>query len=835
MNLGLDREVSKQSVLDFVNAARKSALTKQQTEVVSGNSLIARIKNIISLVQERLGKYKDNFILIRDIETLSDYIDACVKNGIIAIDTETTGLNPISDQLVGVCIYTEGKKAAYIPINHIGHISEKRLDNQLTEAEVASQLKRCLDIKSIFFNAKFDIRVMKNHLGLNFNPTWDGYLAAMVLKEDEEEANLKYLHNKYCGNADGNYYTFEKMFKGINFALIPPETGYLYAANDAVITYELYMYQKPLLDQGDELCRQNGYEKLSFVYHNIELPLITVVAEMEENGICLDTEFAKQLSIKYNEKLKDIEAQFIEEVSKYSTAIMDYRKSHKNCKLGDPININSPAQLSILLYDILGYACVDKKNPKGTKEEILEKFNTPLTKIILDYRGVAKLLSTYIDKLPNEINPKTERIHASFNQMGASTGRFSCIAAGTKIALPSGDKNIEDVVAGDYVYGYDDSGKLQLQRVVNRWYTGIRKCVRLHWVSKYKGQHHGILDCTPDHYIKTTDGWVQAQNLTPQHHIYFLNRRILESGYVQLCAFGGQGDREHNWINKHYFKTTDPNLVVHHIDRNKANNSPDNLMVLTPKQHVHVHQMQDKHFCGAIGYTRDELIQLCESVQWDISKISHDYYELKKWLRRHKINYIKEYTDAYKTRPTTVRRNGKSFKYKSLPLTQGNLQYALELADFDVDLAASFFGENSKKFIKACDKYQLLDNHNVVKIEFLETPCDVYDIEVESTHSFIANEICVHNSSNPNLQNVPSHNTEIRKMFTASNDTILETSEDTLKFFSNDIVPTLRGDIRAVELIVDDVILGEDGKCSVMYIDIDEKLVKTQIKEEKCM
>ena len=653
MNLGLDREVSKQSVLDFVNAARKSALTKQQTEVVSGNSLIARIKNIISLVQERLGKYKDNFILIRDIETLSDYIDACVKNGIIAIDTETTGLNPISDQLVGVCIYTEGKKAAYIPINHIGHISEKRLDNQLTEAEVASQLKRCLDIKSIFFNAKFDIRVMKNHLGLNFNPTWDGYLAAMVLKEDEEEANLKYLHNKYCGNADGNYYTFEKMFKGINFALIPPETGYLYAANDAVITYELYMYQKPLLDQGDELCRQNGYEKLSFVYHNIELPLITVVAEMEENGICLDTEFAKQLSIKYNEKLKDIEAQFIEEVSKYSTVIMDYRKSHKNCKLGDPININSPAQLSILLYDILGYACVDKKNPKGTKEEILEKFNTPLTKIILDYRGVAKLLSTYIDKLPNEINPKTERIHASFNQYGAA-----CVSGETLIPTVNGvfriGELLKDICCDSGVY-YPYKIK-----IINRY-------------GEWEETSYAVM-------------FKDAETVT----------LVFEDG-------------------------THITGTYHHP-------------ILVNDVFVHLDDIQ-----------------------------------------------IGDFVDSH---------------------AEGLLA------------------------LKVVDKYY--------------GKADVYDFTVPKTHSFVSNLVISHNtgrfsSSQPNLQNIPSHNKEIRKMFTASNDTILETSEDTLKFFSNDIVPTLRGDIRAVELTVDDVILGEDGKCSVMYIDIDEKLVKTQIKEEKCM
>ena len=425
MELDFGQTETKASIIDFVKQARKKTASVPKSEFIESNSPIAKIRNIIALTQERLGKHKDDYILIQDEVTLQSYIDKAVSNGVIAIDTETTGLDPILDNLVGVCIYTPTEKAAYIPINHVGYVSGARLQGQLSEDVVAEQLKRCLGIKSIFFNAKFDIRVMKNHLGLNFVPAWDGSIAAKVLNEIEEENNLKYLHKKYCGNLDEAHYTFEKMFKGLTFSLIPIDTAYLYAAHDAIITYELYQYQEGLLGDSPETCPVDELRKLSFVYHKIELPLITVVADMEENGICLDVDFAKELSVEYHELLDKAEVKFRKACDIHRNQIQKYKIKHKDCKLSNPINVNSPVQLAILFYDILQCKSPSKKEPRGTGSDILKVFDNDLSKAILEYREIAKLLSTYIDKLPEVINTKTNRIHASFHQYGTDTGRFS--------------------------------------------------------------------------------------------------------------------------------------------------------------------------------------------------------------------------------------------------------------------------------------------------------------------------------------------------------------------------------------------------------------------------
>lgn len=839
VELDFGQTQSKESIINFVNSIKKQTKVRPNTEISGSNSVVARIKNIVALTQERLGKYKNDYILIQDKSTLCSYIDRAVLNGSIAIDTETTGLNPISDKLVGVCIYTPDMPAAYIPINHIGYVSEARLGNQLTEAEVADELQRCLGIDCIFFNAKFDIRVMKNHLNLVFKPAWDGFIAAKVLNELEEENNLKYLHKKYCGNIEDAHYTFEKMFKGLNFALVPPDTAYLYAAHDAVITYELYGYQKHLLDKDDELCKQNGYEKLAFVYHNIELPLISVVANMEENGISLDREFAKQLSEKYNLKLREIESRFYHECEKFQKTIADYRKAHKNCKLSDPININSPAQIAILLYDILNYKSISKKDPRGTGESILAEFKTPLTEVVLEYREIAKLLSTYIDKLPNEINPKTGRVHASFNQMGAATGRFSCLPAGTMINLVGEQKPIEDVKVGDLVYCYDDDGNLRIRRVTRTWDIGERPCLDIKWQSSGNGRI-GHLICTENHQIKTkSKGWVCAKDLKRYDKLYHLTSKIQKNGRVRLYGTNNFEELEEQFIKREYFNASS-DMHIHHIDENKANNKIENLKVLSHSEHCKLHGNKraeaglintsgiknskpvprygknNPHF---IDVSVDDLTRMVHQAKGRISKIPMDFDTFKKKCKDLNFDY---------------KKIAAQYQNKYIQLDRESVLNALAECNGVMTKAMKKLNVGYIAFKKFCVENDIEYNHMVQSV----TPCGirhVYDLQVEDFHNFIANEICVHNSSDPNLQNIPSHNKEIRRMFTASNNKVLEASEDTLTFFSNDIVPTLRGDIRAVELTVDDVILGEDGKCSVMFIDIDENLVKIQIKEEKCM
>ena len=424
--------------------AGKSKTRAKATTTVK-NGLLGQISQITATVEKYLGKYKDDYEIITTKERLKEYIDICIANDVISIDTETTGLDPILDKIVGLCLYTPNEKAVYVPINHTSYVTGVRVDNQLTESEVAEVLQDIVTMETyvVMFNAKFDIRVIRNQLGVYLDCDWDCYLAGRLLNENEESKGLKALHKKYVLNGEEDEFRFDALFKGITADKIPVQTFYLYAAHDAIITYELYQYQKQYIyyeaDKPNE--DRNGMNGVSWVFFNIEMPCVKVVCDMEDSGVKFDFDYQQKLSEKYNQLLEEKTQEFYKVCSVYNEEIEEYKKKNVNHKLDDPINIGSPTQIAILLYDILKVEAPDSKSPRGTGEAILQKIDNPIAKAILDYREMSKLVSTYIDKLPNCVNPKDGRIHCSFNQYGADTGRFSSSDPNLQ-NIPSHNKDI---------------------------------------------------------------------------------------------------------------------------------------------------------------------------------------------------------------------------------------------------------------------------------------------------------------------------------------------------------------------------------------------------------
>ena len=432
------------------NIIKKTAKKVSKQVIRSGNSLLERITNITTLVNQKLGSYKEKYECIRTENDLEDYISACIKFGKCSIDTETTGLNPMLDDIVGFSIYTPGKKAAYIPLTHIDYISNEIISNQLSKDFTRRQLQRLVDadVKIIMFNAKFDIRVLRHQLGVYLTCWWDGYIAQKLLNENETENGLKYLHNKYvlCGEKDA--FSFSDLFDDICFNLIPIKTGFIYAARDAEITYELYKYQEQFLDKTNQKCIDKDLVEVANVFRDIEMPLISIVADMEDTGILLDIDYANKLSEKYNKLLLEKEAEFYRLCDKYADKIENYRKANPNNKLGTLINIASSTQISILLYDILGEKPVPRQPVRGTGEAVLQAMDNEFCKVILEYREIAKLITTYVDKLPKVINPNDGKIHCSFNQYGAKTGRFSSNEPNLQ-NIPSHNKDIRKMFVAD--------------------------------------------------------------------------------------------------------------------------------------------------------------------------------------------------------------------------------------------------------------------------------------------------------------------------------------------------------------------------------------------------
>ena len=413
-----------------MDVAKKSKVSKSMNTVTikGGGSLIDKIQSIVSLVNSKFANKKDEFLLIRTEEGFIQYIDKCIENNIISIDTETTGLDPIEDHIVGLCIYTPGMKAAYVPINHISYITQAKVENQLSVLFLREQLQRIKDnnVRTYWFNAPFDVRFIGHTIGIWLPIYWDASIASRVLKSDEQRGGrgLKPLHKKYCRNNKGEAFSFDKLFEGIPFNLIPINTAYLYAANDAVITYELAKYQEQFLDPESPLNHELHMEGLSFVFFNIEMASMPVFIEMEENGVIIDMDYAKTVSKKYHEYSDRTKKRAADVLSQYSEEIDSYRRATPGCKLTDPINLDSPTQLAILLYDVFKVPTVDKKNPRGTGAEILEKIDHPLVSAILDNRFFNKQISTYVDKIP-EIVHSDGRVHCKYNQYGADTGRVS--------------------------------------------------------------------------------------------------------------------------------------------------------------------------------------------------------------------------------------------------------------------------------------------------------------------------------------------------------------------------------------------------------------------------
>lgn len=409
--------------------AKRANSTKKSSTTVKGSSggLVEKINTARAITEKNLGKYRDEYIVIQDIMTLVNYFDKIIDNGIVAIDTETTGLDPMLDSIVGISIYTPGKKPAYIPINHVSYVTGIKIENQLPISAIQEQLNRTdkHNTKIIMFNAPFDIRVIRNQVGSHLTCFWDCYLCARLLNENEETNSLKLLHQKYCTDGQDTASKFADLFKGISFDLVPINIAYLYAAHDAKITFELYEFQEPYLNPDSDVCIERGLQDVSWVFFNIEMPIVAVVADMEDIGVAFDMSLADELHIKYKAELEKKLQEVYSAIDMYSAEIDAYKLKNPGHKLSDPINLDSPTQVAILLYDIMNVGVIDEKSPRGTGEKILTQIDNSFTKALLEYRGIGKLISTYIDKLPTCVNPNDGRIHCKFNQYGADTGRFS--------------------------------------------------------------------------------------------------------------------------------------------------------------------------------------------------------------------------------------------------------------------------------------------------------------------------------------------------------------------------------------------------------------------------
>lgn len=449
-----NRQSAAQDKKALERSRKRKKSSSQVVTLASNATLRQKIEFAKSQVDRLLGSKKDEVALITNEMELYTYCDKAIKNGEIALDTETDGLDRISGNIAGVCLYTPGEKGVYIPIGHISPMTHEPLDNQMSKQFMKAQLDRMSEanVKYILHNAKFDMHICYWMLDTTIKPYWDTLIGANLLNENEPHG-LKYQYTKYVSKQEdtAELAKFNTLFDKIPFTMIPPDVGYIYAGFDPKMTYELYKFQEPFLSPDNPVCKERGLTGPAWVMHNIEMKVLPVVFDMECCGVCIDKERANELHDKYNSYLDKTEKIVNAELKKLSPIIDDWRAKNpaKSSKLEDPISLTSPTQLAIFLYDIFGFVSDDKKSGRGTGEEIIENHVKTLEGItdktrkvppmiknnkdslatilkgVLDIRAMKKYLTTYIDKLPNTVNKRTDRLHCSYNQYGAATGRFS--------------------------------------------------------------------------------------------------------------------------------------------------------------------------------------------------------------------------------------------------------------------------------------------------------------------------------------------------------------------------------------------------------------------------
>ncbi len=346
---------------------------------------------------------------IRDAAALEAYVAKAYARGWVAVDTETTGLDEMVADLVGVCLSVEAGEAAYVPLTHRAaggddlFGSDELAEGQMPLDEALAILKPLLEddaVLKVFQNAKYDAKIFARY-GITVGPVDDTMLMSYALNAGLHGHGMDALSERYLGHNPIEIKSLLGTGKSaITFDKVPIDEAVKYAAEDADVTLRLWQAFKPRLHR----------EKVTTVYETLERPLVPVLAQMERHGIKVDRDTLSRMSNAFAQKMAALEAE-IHELA------------------GGPFNVGSPAQVGEILFEKMGLPG-GKKGKTGkysTPADVLEDLATEhdMPARIIDWRQLSKLKSTYTDALQDHINADTGRVHTSYVQTGANTGRLA--------------------------------------------------------------------------------------------------------------------------------------------------------------------------------------------------------------------------------------------------------------------------------------------------------------------------------------------------------------------------------------------------------------------------
>ena len=383
---------------------QKFELKRLLADLQSGTKGNTQLDSIAEQPSEDLVKASDietNYDIVLDKESFNKWLIQLAGSAYFSFDTETTSVDYMKAELVGLSFAVEPGKAAYVPLTHDYLGAPEQLDRDW----VLAQLKPLLEdreLKKLGQNLKYDANVLSRYGIKLHNIAFDTMIESYCLNSIATRHNMDALALKYLGYKTIHFEDIAgKGSKQLTFNQIDLEKAGPYAAEDADITLRLHQAIYP------KLCKAS---KQLEVFEDIEMPLLPVIAGMEQHGVLIDCDILDQQSSKIGARLDELEIQ-----------------AHDLA--GKSFNLSSPKQLQEILFNELKIPVI-KKTPKGapsTAEEVLQELalDYPLPKIILEHRGLSKLKSTYTDKLPLLVHPKTNRVHTSYQQAVTATGRLS--------------------------------------------------------------------------------------------------------------------------------------------------------------------------------------------------------------------------------------------------------------------------------------------------------------------------------------------------------------------------------------------------------------------------
>ena len=339
--------------------------------------------------------------MITTREAMDDWLQRLSAAELVAFDTETTGLDPMRAELVGLSFSIKPGEAAYLPVGH----DYPGAPSQLDRDEVLEAFRELLESEQHLLvgqHFKYDMNMLSRYGIEARGVAFDTMLESYVFNASGTRHDMDSLALKYLGHQTTHYEDIAgKGAKQIPFSQVALEDAGHYAAEDADVTLQLHEHLWPRLSEEPVLAG---------VLQDIEMPLVPVLARMEQRGVLIDGDFLRRMSGELGQQVLDLE-----------------KRAHEAA--GQPFNLGSPKQLQQILFEKLELPVI-RKTPKGqpsTAEDVLHELagDYDLPQLILDYRSLSKLKSTYTDKLPEEINPHTGRVHTSYHQAVAATGRLS--------------------------------------------------------------------------------------------------------------------------------------------------------------------------------------------------------------------------------------------------------------------------------------------------------------------------------------------------------------------------------------------------------------------------